>query len=149
MPLEESTRQYCTSNDVDDSKVIEDVQVPFKTTSITEDVSVGSDTPIIDEGHIFYENISEVVDAIVEFGTPLIVDAHIYDTSYSAPELLGSSIYTQIFRYSFATSLIGETVDSNIITSSGPSESPRADYDFMIIPTASFSSESSQFFAMI
>jgi len=38
-----------------------------------------------------------------------------------------------------------ETVDSNIVTSSGPSESPRGDYDFMIIPTESSSSESSEF----
>jgi len=44
-----------------------------------------------------------------------------------------------------------ETVDSNIIifTSSGPFESPRADYDFMIVSTESFSSELLEFFFMI
>jgi len=43
------------SDDVDDSKVIEDVHVPSKITSIIEDVSVGSDTLIIDEYHASYE----------------------------------------------------------------------------------------------
>jgi len=39
-----------------------------------------------------------------------------------------------------------ETVDSSIITSSGPSEYPRVDYDCMVILTES-SSESSEFIA--
>jgi len=42
-----------------------------------------------------------------------------------------------------------EIVDSNVVTSSKPSESPRADYDFMVILTESFSSESSKFLTMI
>jgi len=37
-----------------------------------------------------------------------------------------------------------ETVDSSVITSSGPSESPRADYGFMIVLTDSSSGESSK-----
>ena len=61
---------------------------------------------------------------------------------------------SQIFRYSFATLLIEdeidhETVDSSIITSSGPSQSPRVAYDFVLIPTESSSSESSEFNVMI
>ena len=32
------------SDDVDESKVVEDVPVPFETTSIIEDISVGSGT---------------------------------------------------------------------------------------------------------
>ena len=39
-----------SSNDVDDSKVVEDVQVPPNTDSTIEDIAVGFDTPII-EGH--------------------------------------------------------------------------------------------------
>ena len=42
-----------------------------------------------------------------------------------------------------------ETVDSNVITSSGPSESLCVDYDFMVVPTESFFIESSEFLAMI
>jgi len=42
-----------------------------------------------------------------------------------------------------------KTVDSSVVTSSGPAESPNADYDFMIVQTDSPSSESPEFFAMI
>ena len=41
-----------SSNDVDDSKVIEDVHILPKTASIIEDISVDSDTPIIDEIYV-------------------------------------------------------------------------------------------------
>jgi len=131
------------SNDVD-SKVVEGVHDPFKATSIIKDISVGSDTPILDEGHASYEDTSAVVNAIVESGTPLIEDAHIHDTSDLVPELVESNVSDHISRYLFATSLIeNEIVDSKVVTSSRPSESPRADYDFMVIPIESFSSESS------
>ena len=94
------------------------------------------------------------MDAIVESGTPLTVDAHVHHTSDSAPELLESSVSSQVSRYSFATHLIEnesdhETVDSSIVTFSGPYESPRVDYDFMVVPTESSSSESSEFLVMI
>ena len=57
-----------------------------------------------------------------------------------------SSVSSQISRYSFVTHLIDdeidhETVDSSVITSSGPSESPHVDYSFMVLPTESFSSD--------
>ena len=65
-----------------------------------------------------------------------------------------SSVSSQISRYSFVTPLIDdeidhETVDSSVITSSGPSESPHVDYGFMVLPTESFSSESSKLLAII
>jgi len=40
-------------DDVDDSKVVENVQIPPKTVSIIENIKVCFDTPIIDETHIF------------------------------------------------------------------------------------------------
>ena len=91
------------------------------------------------------------MDVIVESGTPLTVDTHVHDTNDIAPELIE---FSQISRYSFVTLLIEdeidhETVDSSIITSSEPSQSPRVDYDFVLIPTESSSSESSEFLAMI
>ena len=98
------------SSDVDDSKVIEDVYVPFKPASIIEDISVGSDILIINEGHASYEGISEVVNAIVESITPLDVDAHAYDISESALELAESSVSSQIFRYLFVTPLIEDDI---------------------------------------
>ena len=84
------------------------------------------DVPI---SHASYEGTSEVVNVIIESDTPLNVKAHAHDISKFAPELAESSVSNQISRYSFATSLIEddiehETVDSSVITSSGPSESP-------------------------
>ena len=71
----------------------------------------------------------------------------------SLPELAESSVSSQISRYSFATPLINdfehETVDSNVVTFSGPSESSRAEYNFMVVPIDSSSSESPKFHAMI
>ena len=55
-----------SSNDVDDSKVVEDVHVPLKTASIIEDISVGSDMPIIDEIHVSSDGTSDDMDEIVE-----------------------------------------------------------------------------------
>ena len=87
---------------------------------------------------------------IVESSTLLIIDAHVHDTSDSAPELVEPSVSIQISRYLFATPLIeDETIDSNVVIFSGSSKSPRADYDFMIVLTESFFSESSEFLAMI
>ena len=60
----------------------------------------------------------------------------------------------KFFRYSFAKLLIEdeidhETVDSRIVTSSGPFEFSRADYVFMVVPIESTSSESSKFLGII
>jgi len=100
-----------SGDNVDNSKVVEDVHVPSKTTSIIEDLSVGSDTPIHDEGHTSYEGTSEVVNVIVNFGTLLIVDAHVHDTSDSAYELVESSVSSQISKYLFTTPLIKDEID--------------------------------------
>jgi len=90
-----------SSDDVDDSKVVESVHVLSKTTSIIENISVGSDTPILDEGHAFYKSTSEVVNVIVESGIPLTVNAHVHDTSDSTPELVESSVSSQILGIHF------------------------------------------------
>ena len=79
-----------STNVVDGSKVIEDVHVLSKTTSIIEDISVGLNTPILDEGHAFYEGTSEVVNVIVKYG--ILLTAHVHDTSDVAPELVESSV---------------------------------------------------------
>jgi len=143
-----------SNNDIDDLKVVEDVHITSKTTSIIEDISVAFDILILDEGYTSYEGTSEVVDVIIGSGTPLTIDAQVYDNSDFAFELVEFSVSSQIFRYSFATPLIEDeidynTVDSSVITFGGPSESPRADYGFIIVPTKSSSSESSEFLAMI
>jgi len=67
------------------------------------------------------------------------------------PEIVESSVSSQISKYSFATPLIEdeidhEIVDSSVITFSRSFKSPRADYGSMV---ESSSSESSEFLAMI
>jgi len=60
------------TDEVDDSKVVEDVQVPPKTVNIIEDIAVNFDTPIIDEIHMFSDSVNDDVDEIVEPNTPTI-----------------------------------------------------------------------------
>ena len=92
--------------------------------------------------HAYYEDTSEIADVIIESGTPLAVDAHVHHTSDSAPKLVEFSVSDQISRYLFVTLLIkDERVDSNVITSREPSESPRADYGSIGVPTESFSND--------
>jgi len=59
-PSESRHVRIVPSDDVDDSKVVENVHISSKTGSIIKDISVGFDTPIIDEGHAPYEGTSEV-----------------------------------------------------------------------------------------
>ena len=47
MPIGESTVRIVPTDEVDDSKVVEDVQVPPKIVNIIEDIAVNSDTLII------------------------------------------------------------------------------------------------------
>ena len=99
------------NDDVRDSRVVENVHILLKTTSIIENISVNSDTSILGHGHASYAGTSEVENAIVKSGTVLIDDAHVHDNS-----------------------------DSKVITFSEPSEPPRDDYIFMVVPTESSSS---------
>jgi len=65
-----------------------------------------------------------------------------------------SSVSSYISMCSSATPLIHdevdhETVDSSVVTPSGPYDSPRVDYDFMVVLIESSSSESLEFLVMI
>ena len=55
-----------SSNDVNDSKIVENVHIPPNTASIIEDISVGSDTPIIDEIRVSSDGTDNDVDVKVE-----------------------------------------------------------------------------------
>jgi len=59
--LESRHVRIVSSDDVDDSKVVKDVHISSKTTSIIDDISVDFNTLIIEEGHASYEGTSEVV----------------------------------------------------------------------------------------
>ena len=59
-------------DDVDDSKVVENVQVFLKTVSIIEDIAVGFDTLIIDETHMSSDSASNNVNVKVEPNTTTV-----------------------------------------------------------------------------
>ena len=61
-PSESQHVRTVSSDDVDDSKVVENVHVPSITASIIENISVGSDTLIIDEVHIYSDSTNDNVD---------------------------------------------------------------------------------------
>jgi len=86
------------SDDVDDSKVVENVYVPFEIISVIENTLVDSSPPILDEVHVFFEGISNVVDTSVESNTPISDDiyAHEGDTSDSEYILVESSMPVQL-----------------------------------------------------
>jgi len=65
-----------SDDDVDDSKVVEDIHIPSKTVSIIEDISVGSDAPIINEVCMSSNSTSDNVDEIVEPKTPQCLVSH-------------------------------------------------------------------------
>jgi len=92
-------------DDVDDSKVVEDVQVPPKTVSIIEDIAVCFDILIIDETHMSSDSASNDVNVKFEPNTTTV--------------------------------------------SSKPVESPRAEYNLMIVPTDSSFRESLEFLTKI
>ena len=59
-------------DDVDYSKVVEDVQVSPKTVSIIEDKAVGFDTLIINETHMSSDSASNDVNVKVEPNTTTV-----------------------------------------------------------------------------
>ena len=70
MPLKEST--YCSVqiNDIDNSRIVESVHIPYEVTYGVVDKLVKSSTPALDETHIYEESTSDVQDALVESSTP-------------------------------------------------------------------------------
>ena len=59
------------SNDVDNSKVVEEVRVPTEISSIVEEPLVNPGAPIIDESHVSSVDIIDTVDVSVECSTPM------------------------------------------------------------------------------
>ena len=59
-------------DDIDNSRIVEDVHIPFKVTSDV-DVLVRTSTPTL-ETHVYEENISDVQGALVEFSTLILDD---------------------------------------------------------------------------
>jgi len=61
-----------SSNDVDNSKVVEDVHVPPKTASIFKDITVDFSTPMFDEIHVSSDSTSDDLNEIVESNIPTV-----------------------------------------------------------------------------
>ena len=60
-PSESQHVKIVPTDDVDNSKVVEDVQIPPKTISIIENIAVGFDTPINNETHMSPDSASDDV----------------------------------------------------------------------------------------
>ena len=65
-PSESQHVRTVPTAEVDDSKVVEDVQVSPETVNIIEDIAVNSVTQIIDEIHMSSDSVNDDVDEIVE-----------------------------------------------------------------------------------
>jgi len=59
-------------NDIDNSRIVEDVHIPSEVASDVDDL-VKSSTLILDETRIHEESISDIQDALVEFNTPMLM----------------------------------------------------------------------------
>ena len=71
-PSESQHVKTVPTDDVDDSKVIEEVHVPSKTLSIIEDTSVCADTLVNNEIYMSSDSASNDVDEIVESNTTIM-----------------------------------------------------------------------------
>ena len=78
-PLKSRHVNIVSSNGVDDSRVVEDVYVPFEIISVVEDTLVNSSTPIIDEVHVSSEGTSDVEDALMKSNIPISDDIYVHD----------------------------------------------------------------------
>jgi len=56
------------SDDIDDSKVVENIHIHSDISSVVKDPLANSDTPIIDESHVSSTGTSDV-DALLNFST--------------------------------------------------------------------------------
>ena len=72
MPFESLYVRIVPGDNVDDSKVLEGVNILPEITSNVEDTLVDSSTPIIDKVHVFFDSITDDIDVIVESNIPAV-----------------------------------------------------------------------------
>ena len=85
MPLRESRVNIVSSNDVDDSKVVEDVRVPSEISSVVEKSLINSGASLIDESHVSSADISDVTDVSVKSSTLIPDDIIVSEDEPSEP----------------------------------------------------------------
>ena len=67
-----------SSDDVDNSRAVEDVYIPFEITSVAEDILVDLSIPILDEVHVSSEGTTDIVDALVESSITIPNDIYVH-----------------------------------------------------------------------
>ena len=117
-----------SSDDVDDSRIVEDVT---KITSVVEDTLVDSSTLILHQVYISSEGTGDV-DPLMESSTPILMYIYVHedDTSDFEHLLVKFSMPIQIASYSLATPMIEDVIEHEIVativvTSSKLLQSPR------------------------
>jgi len=74
------------SDDVDDSKVIEDVHIHSEISSVVEDPLVNPGTPIIDEKHVSFARTSDVVNVLMESSIRITNETNVYENDQEIQE---------------------------------------------------------------
>jgi len=76
-----------STDNVDDSKVVEDVHVPSKFTSVIDDASADSCPSIFDEVHVSFEGTSDVMNALMESSTSIAEETYVYEDDQKSQEI--------------------------------------------------------------
>ena len=104
-------------DDIDNSKIIEDIHIHFEVTSDVVEELIKTSTSTLDETHIHEENISDIQDALVE-STTLIhddIDVSEDNTSDSEHVLVQSSVSVQVARCSLAIPIIEDEIEHETV----------------------------------
>ena len=104
MPLEESYTNNVQIDDIDNSRIIEDVHISSEVTSDVVDELVKSNIPKLNKTRVHEENVSDIQDALVEPSTLIPDDTDVSEDDTSAFEhiLMGSNMPVHVARYSLA-----------------------------------------------
>ena len=123
-------------DDIDNSRIVEDVHMPFEVINDVVDDLVKSSAPAFDETHVHEERNNDIRYALVESSTsiPNDIDVSKYDTSNLEYILVEYSMSVQVARYSLALSMIEVgielgIIDISFVTSDKLSEFSRVDCD--------------------
>ena len=142
-------------DDIDNSRIVEDVHIPSEVTSDVFDELIKTSTPTLDETYVHEENISNVHDALVESNIVIPDDIDVLedDTSNSEHVLVESSMHVHVARYSLVIPIIEdridhETADTSVVTFCKSYEFSCADCDYVVALYFFSSSESVKFIIM-
>ena len=143
-------------DDIDNSRIVEDVHMPFEVINDVVDDLVKSSAPAFDETHVHEERNNDIRYALVESSTSIPNDIDVLedDTSDFEHVLVEFNMPVQVAKYSLVIPMIEdgikhETVDTSIVTSSKLSVFSCADCGYVVASYFFFSSESVEFFTIV